>query len=59
MEKRIALTILASDRHCDNDCQLMSHDAKTCVLFGPLTWNRKRRFNGNMRPLACLDAEAV
>lgn len=55
--KRIALPIMASGRHCNNDCQFMSPDAKTCALFGPLTWNHKRKSNGNMRPKECRKAE--
>lgn len=55
--KSIHLRIVATATHCSNDCALMANDAKSCHVFGPLSWDMRRRYHGNRRPEACLKAE--
>ncbi len=57
-ERRILVAIEANGRYCNNDCQFMSSDAKTCSLFGSLSWHFKKKTNGNIRPKACRDVDA-
>jgi hypothetical protein len=55
----------ASDRHCNNSCQHMSHpqanshlDSARCDLFDiQLVWNRRRKTHGYIRCTACKKAE--
>lgn len=53
----ISLPIIANGRYCNNDCQFMAPDAKSCSIFGNLIWNHKRKSNGNHRPIGCRRAE--
>jgi hypothetical protein len=54
----VALEVIATVKHCSNDCPHMSLDAKHCNAFGKdLRWDDKRVVNGNRRLHACLRAE--
>lgn len=50
---------VASESHCHNLCSQMSADTKTCDLFGKLTWDKRRKANGNLRPVGCKRAERI
>jgi len=54
----------ASDRHCNNSCQHMSHgrlnnsEPTRCDLFDiELVWNKRRKGHGYIRCAACKKAE--
>ena len=54
----VALEVIATVRHCSNDCPHMSNDAKRCNAFGKdLRWDPKKAVNGNRRLRVCLRAE--
>jgi hypothetical protein len=58
MKKVLAIAIEANGRYCSNDCQFMSNDAKRCELFqGDLTWNHRKKTNGNHRLDDCKRTE--
>lgn len=57
--------VLATDKHCDNSCQHMSHPQAVsklatarCDLFDiGLVWNKRKKNHGYIRCVACVRAE--
>lgn len=56
-DRTITVTVVASDDHCSNDCLFMASNATRCTLFGELTWDKRKKKNGNKRPAACRGSE--
>lgn len=58
MKKLIVIEIEANGRYCNNACQFMSIDAKSCLLFDDsLVWKTGKKENGNIRLDRCRKAE--
>lgn len=57
----ITLTVLATTRHCNNDCPYMSYAQSapvSCTVFDKrLDWDKKRKSNGYKRLLECRRAD--
>lgn len=54
-ERAVLLKVIATVRHCSNDCPFMSNDAKYCTAFNKeLKWDKNRVVNGNRRLSECL-----
>ncbi len=48
----------AGEGFCSNNCQHMSVTAGHCDLFdAKLTWDKRKRYNGNKRLAECIAAE--
>ncbi len=59
MRRLVLIEIDANGRYCLNTCAHMSIDAKRCNLFDEaLTWNYRKKQNGNMRLAACKGADS-
>jgi hypothetical protein len=57
-ELPVKLTVMGTSLHCSNDCNGMSNDAQRCHYFNQkLAWDPKRKYNGNKRLGAYLEAE--
>jgi hypothetical protein len=56
--RTLIVFVEASARHCSNDCPQMTTDAKRCTLYNKdLTWDPKKKCDGNKRLLECKRAE--
>jgi len=56
--KLVSVRIVATDRHCSNDCPSMSIDAQNCAIFNSsLEWDKRKKTHGNKRLPACKKAE--
>ena len=57
-ERKVILQVIATVKHCSNDCPFMSNAADYCTAFKKsLTWDARRLVNGNYRLSVCLKAE--
>lgn len=62
LEDREILVIITTsgERHCSNDCRFintMGNGRAQCVLFGELTWDKRRKLDGFRRPADCRNSE--
>lgn len=62
--RRIALPIIATRGHCDNNCPAIVWATNglqpKCGAFGKkLRWDKKKQYNGYRRLEACREAELV
>lgn len=60
-DKLVLLAVTTSDdNHCSNDCAFMTNEANYCTLFKTaLTWDKKRKYDGNKRADICKGQEYV
>jgi len=57
-ERLVVVRVTATHNHCSNDCRGISDGADYCNLFKkPLTWDKRKKHNGNRRLTVCKKAE--
>lgn len=57
-ERSIKLTVIATNRHCSNDCPGISFNSEHCNWFEkPLKWDPNRMSHGRLRLSECRAAQ--